>query len=474
MALNTLTLPVVDNLVQGYRYHAPVGGLTASSVVDVDTTDAAPGWSYVNGILRNRSLPYEGENVVAIRERNPLTGETKTTRIAVTAVSYYQARQNALTLTPNMVGFQIVPVTTDGAVSYVVRTVDATGAAVTDPVKGGGMVTLPYDPVLIVMGDSNARGSATAPDQAAYVAAYVPDPKVQVLNASNVFVQYVPGTLAGMNGLANTGNVGAEIGFIRRFRAAWPNNTLYIIKLASVGSTQTRGPGSTGTPQAITASITAGKITPTSPAALLAANGLILGEGLPTGLITGGAETGVTSYCYTIGSTTLPSGLNVASQAMTYYPASVTTGAWSPAEGTLWSGLASSITNGYRNKSVVGLGTLATKKIVAVMHMLGTNDKASPLGAAVWTRYQADAQALIASMKANWSLPASQPIILARVRGSDTGSLAVRSYQQDIVTADPQCQLMDMDGYSTHDGTHFPISQLDLIGDAVFGRAAFV
>lgn len=338
---------------------------------------------------------------------------------------------------------------------------------------GGGVVTLPYDPVLIVMGDSNARGSATAPDQAAYVAAYVPDPKVQVLNASNVFVQYVPGTIAGMNALSNTGSVGAEIGFIRRFRATYPNNTLYVIKIAAAGSTQTRGPG-TGTPQAITASITNGRVTPTSPAALLAANGLILGASVPVGIINGGADTGVTSYVYTIGTTVFPGGLNVASQAMTYYPASITTGAWSITEGTLWSGLASSITNGYRNKSVVGLASLTNKKIVAVLHMLGTNDKASALGAAVWTRYQADAQALIASMKANWSLPASQPIILARVQGSDTGSLAVRSYQQDIVTADPQCQLMDMDGYSTHDGIHFPISQLDLIGDAVFGRAVFI
>lgn len=84
MALNTLTL-VVDDGVQGRRFRSKINGLTAGSEVTLDG-DAAPGFSTVNGRLYHQALPYP-VNTVAIRERDPATGETKVTRIEIAAAT---------------------------------------------------------------------------------------------------------------------------------------------------------------------------------------------------------------------------------------------------------------------------------------------------------------------------------------------------------------------------------------------------
>lgn len=78
-------------------------------------------------------------------------------------------------------------------------------------------------------------------------------------------------------------------------------------------------------------------------------------------------------------------------------------------------------------------------------------------------------------MKSNWALDASVPIIMARVRNTSdvTGSNAIRAAQAAIAGADSQVQVMDMDGYSTWDGMHFPIADLTTIGSTVFDRAVF-
>lgn len=332
-----------------------------------------------------------------------------------------------------------------------------------------GGATLPYNPVLILgPGDSNLTGSSAAADQAAAVAAYVPNPKILTLNASTQFVTYTPGTVTGMNNWSNTPQVGAEIGFINRFTAAYPNNTLYIIKLGRAGGYQTRGP-STGSFTGSTATNVLTKSSGTDPAL----NEILVGDGtVPLGAIVNSVKTASTEWFLSRvqpvagGSTSYSA--TVASQTLTRYLA---TQSLSPDEGTLWSGLAGSTTNGYRARAVNGLALVpGTKKIVLVTHQLGTNDKAAIAG--VYSRYRNDAEVLIAAMKLNYGLTSDIPIVMHRVRGTDTGSLSVRSDQAAIDAADAQVQLMDMDTYPVWDTTHFTIAGLTSIGEALFDNYA--
>ena len=314
--------------------------------------------------------------------------------------------------------------------------------------------------MLVILGDSNARGSAATADQSAYVAGYVADPKVQVLNVSNVFAQYAPGTLAGLNNLGNHGNVGAEIGFIRRLRAAYPSNTLYIVKLALAGSPCGRGAAL----RTITGSIAPSTL---NTVGTISATNMIVGAGIPTGIAVQSGSSPNWAL-RKIGDLTAVN-LTIASQSMDVYNAA---NAWVPDESTLWSGLPGSLTNGYRGKSVAGLATLPAPKIVAALNMLGTNDKG--LAAPERDHYRSAQEALLAAMKSNWqSLPTASPIVLARVQGADTGSLAIRADQAAIVAAHPRARLKDMDGFATHDGIHFIIAAHDQIGSEIFDAAVF-
>ncbi len=53
-------------------------------------------------------------------------------------------------------------------------------------------VTLLYDPVLTIDGDSQGLGTARAEENAAFKAAYVVTPQVQLLNAAGAWVPYNP------------------------------------------------------------------------------------------------------------------------------------------------------------------------------------------------------------------------------------------------------------------------------------------
>lgn len=318
-----------------------------------------------------------------------------------------------------------------------------------------GGAALPYDPVLVIIGDSNGRGNAQTSDQAAFVSSYVADPKVQVLNASGAFVQYVPGTLAGMNGLANSAFVGSEIGFIQQFRAKYPLNTLYVIKLTSAGAYQSRGI-SIGT---ITASISGHILTATAGTPV--SNSLVTGTNVPTSTYIPFISSGSDWYISKAGTAGLPN-YTVASTSMTMYNFTLS---FSPTEGGLYNGIGASLTNAYRGKAATGLATLSNPKIIAVAQFLGTNDMAQSSTADL---FQTDATAFIAQYRADLSVPSDCPIILPRVRSGATASTTVRAAQAAIAAADANVFLIDLDDLSVYDGTHYTIAGLTTIGARLF------
>jgi hypothetical protein len=328
---------------------------------------------------------------------------------------------------------------------------------------GGGVKTLPFDPVLLMLpGDSNGRGSAATADQNAFIAAYQADSKVKALSTSggsngSFANDYAPGTLTGLNALVNTGNVGAEAGFIARFRAAYPNNTLYVAKVASVGSYITRGV-STGT---LTGSISGNVLTVTSGTVVL--NSLIVGTGVPAGTYISSLKSGNDYFIAKAGQATAVN-YTVASTTLTTYAYTLS---WSSTEGGLWNGIGGQITNGYRAKLLTALASLANPRIVAVGSVIGSNDAANAGTAA----FQSDMTAFLARLRSDITIPSGTPIIQAR-QGSGTQQATISAAQDAIALSDADFELVATDDLTRIDGTHFDIASLLTIGDRMFDVAA--
>jgi hypothetical protein len=324
-----------------------------------------------------------------------------------------------------------------------------------------GKPSLPYDPVLIVLGDSQALG--TADDAAAFTAGYVADAKVAVLGASGSFVPYAPGTMAGLYYGNNNGSPGSEAGFIAKFRAAY-GNTLRIIKYGASGSFQSRTP-STGT---CTGSISGNLLTVTSAAGTYPSdNTLIVGTGIPTGVYVA-FRNGSTNqfYVYQTGIAANPS-LSVASTTITKYNHSIS---WSTSEGGLFEGGSGSVTNGMRSRVPTALAAMTAgglnPRVIAVLQLLGTNDMGYAASASA---FGSAASAFIAREKAAWPL-AYAKIILPRVTAeAGAGSVTIRAAQAAIADADPQVFLLDTDGFGKGaDTTHFNMAGLTAIGAAAY------
>jgi hypothetical protein len=154
--------------------------------------------------------------------------------------------------------------------------------------------------VLWVGGDSNANGQGD--DMASYAATYTTSANIKILTYTGTWATYAPGTWPN-TGIINQGTnggtgVGPEIGFIRRFRAAYPSATLYIIKEGQGGSYATRGTAAgtlTGSVSGSVLTVTAGTNPP--------ANTLLTGSGVPTGLYVSGPISGNTYRVYLANST---------------------------------------------------------------------------------------------------------------------------------------------------------------------------
>jgi hypothetical protein len=125
MALNALSLTVTSG-VQGRRFRSTLAGLTAGTVVDI-VHPSAPGFGVSNGILGNEGLPYDA-NLAVVRERVPLTGETKDNYFVISASGAYAIAQQAAGISANG-RYRIAPVNTgDGSLQWKVFVEDATGA----------------------------------------------------------------------------------------------------------------------------------------------------------------------------------------------------------------------------------------------------------------------------------------------------------------------------------------------------------
>lgn len=318
--------------------------------------------------------------------------------------------------------------------------------------------TLDYTPVVIFMGDSQAYGNTESGGQAALVAAYgTPSDKIKVRNAAGQWVTYTPGTITGLQAGANIGQVGSEMEFALRWRAAYPNDTLYLIKDTASGAFQGRGV-STGT---FTASCASGNImTVTSAAGTYPpSNSVLTGSGLPASTYTPfsvGGQPG-NFYLTTVG-TAGYSGGTWGSTTVTRYNGTLS---WSPASGLTYNGHSNSASNGARARWVSALASLANPRIIGMAHILGTNDFANAgTGAAFadelaafWTRIAGDMDFSHAA------------IVMPRIWSASNG---VRAAQAAFKDAQAQWFMANTDDLTRHDGTHWNAAGLVSLGDRIF------
>lgn len=329
----------------------------------------------------------------------------------------------------------------------------ARGAGASGPV-------LPYAPVFIVPGDSNGRGTTASGEQAAMIASYTVSDKVLVRNMAGAWVTYTPGTMAGIHQRTNDGTVGAEMEFIKRFRAAYPNDTLYLIKDTSAGSYQTRG-ASIGT---ITGSISGGggsfpEITFTGT---LNDNDLIVGSGVPTGFYAMFNSAGGRKYVGDISRVgTNPGATTVSSTSMTRYNS---TASWSSAEGGIYNGISNNASLGAKARWVPAVASVPNGRVVGIIHVLGTNDAGSTTTA---DRFANDLDLM--DTRLNADLPLSNAIIATvRVGTGGTPFDTVRAAQAAKAAASAQWEMIDTDDLTRWDGTHWNAAGLNAIGDRAF------
>lgn len=92
MALNPLTLTISSGVI-GKRFMSAVSGMTAGNLVEV-MAGGSPGFGYSNGMLGNEGLCYD-LNLAILRERNEVTGESRTTNLIIAGAGAYAIQQQA-------------------------------------------------------------------------------------------------------------------------------------------------------------------------------------------------------------------------------------------------------------------------------------------------------------------------------------------------------------------------------------------
>ncbi|MGK2911240.1 MAG: hypothetical protein ACSLE1_15775 [Sphingobium sp.] len=318
-----------------------------------------------------------------------------------------------------------------------------------------------YAPVFILMGDSQALGTTAAGEQTTAIASYTVSDKVKVWNTAGQWVTYTPGTISGISFSVNTGNIGAELQFIKRFRADYPNDTLYLIKDVASGSFQSRGVTSSN----VTASITGNIMTPT-----VGSNGIgtiLDGTGVAKGTYTLFSAGGATSYVGTVGVGGLGyTGGNVASTVMAKYNGYLS---WSVSDGLLWQGDSGQINNQSRARWAAALAALTSAslypRVVGMCHFLGTNDMSN---ASSGGRFASDLADFDTRINADIPLLSTAKIVMPRVASGGIASGTVRTAQAAKSAASSQWYMVDTDSYTRHDGTHFNLAGLNGIGDSIF------
>jgi lysophospholipase L1-like esterase len=321
-------------------------------------------------------------------------------------------------------------------------------------VKGGGVgVTLPYSPVLWLMGDSQGRGTMSTAGQASAVAAYTPTANVLLWNGT-AWVTYTPGTSAGVDFGSVVGNVGSEIGYIAAFRAKYPNNKLYVVKDTAAGSAQTRG-----NPVGSAFNITGGSNTYTvNSGTLFGSNTLITGTGIETGVYIP-----FSGFLAKVGLNGGRSGAGFGPGAVTQYNGTLS---WSITEGLVYQGNSAGINNAAHARLVAALASLTSPRLVSIGYCLGTNDKSFT---SVGSAFATDIGAFFTQVAADVDTSHAVWSILRPLANGGPSDAAVRTALANQAATSPSTiKVVDMDAYGTWDGVHF-----DLDGETYFGQQTF-
>lgn len=305
--------------------------------------------------------------------------------------------------------------------------------------------------IVIFLGDSNEYGSAL--DENTLV--YTPDAKVQVLNASKVFATYTPGTLTGLHYYGNEPHVGPELGFAKRYRADFPNKTLYICKFSANGSTQGRGP----TIATITGSVSGGTLTVTS--GTVAAYQGLTGAGIPLNTYITASSGGNT---WTLNRTGITATGSISIQT---YDAGL---AWSP-------DYSDSLFTSYAFVTAAKAAIVAAgyqPRILAIINDLGTNDAADATSAGY---YAAAFTSMLSAMRTNYGTGKNTLIIQTRTSTNGyyaTNEPTIRAAQLAASNADSLVRLLNVDNiprnaaYGNYQAVHYNLAGQLQLGSNIY------
>lgn len=332
-------------------------------------------------------------------------------------------------------------------------------ALVADEVTSGSITQ--GDQVLMIFGDSTVASSLPSSDQTAAAAAYTPSPYIHVMDQDGAFVQYTPGTMAGLDHLTNSPAIGPDYAFVAKWRARFPTTNLYICKCAASGACQARGNpwGS------LTLSASGGVFTQTGGASTVN-HGVIVGAGIPTGTY---CIDNVNNLLGTIGTAGQNHGITFSS-----ITASEMLGlsSFSPTEGCLYSGYAGSITNGARGLVNTALATLNNPRIRTLIYSMGTNDIATSVSDAE-TLFPRDMTAFLSTFDADFPVPNSvikRFLMRPSVTFSNAQVTAVRNAVANEAATRSNTYMIDMDSYAHWDGVHWEIAGVNAAANFAFDQ----
>ena len=267
----------------------------------------------------------------------------------------------------------------------------------------GGRPSLNFGAVAIIIGDSNAAGSAQTASENAFAASYVPDPKIRTVNTAGALVTWTPNVHCGLRSLADSGRPGYEAGFVQRWKQDFPNDPLVILRFGNPGACASRGP-TTGT---MTASFSGNQVTRTAGVALTTTQ-LLRGTGLagPNGRgIHTLFQNGGNANNWYVGEVRNAANINLGTLASFTFDTYNAFLSWSLNEGDIYNGLSNNPTGGVRARVSAALSALTSQgynpRVVAVGNWIGANDVATTEAAGL---YQAAVTELYTDMRSTWSL----------------------------------------------------------------------
>jgi len=277
------------------------------------------------------------------------------------------------------------------------------------------------------------------------------------MNQDGAFVQYTPGTMAGLNHLANSPLCGPELQFVQRWKSRFPTKDLYICKCAAGGATQARG-NAYGTD---TTSANAGVLTSTGP---VGANTVLIGTGIPTGtyvldtsahtLGTIGTVGQNTSITFASTTTSLLDGMN----------------SGSPTEGCLYSGHFGLISNGVRGLINTAISGLNNPRIRAMIYSFGINDCATSLSDAT-NLFPRDMAAFFSQFDIDFPVANSvikRFLLRPKLDGASSQQDVIRAAVANEAATRSNTYMIDTDSYVRWDNVHYDKAGITIASNFAF------